>query len=56
MRFCSGVVLWLHENYSGFFSSYIRDGSLETGRHGGGSLSIYPPGGPCLLSLGKNFG
>ena len=38
------MVLWLHENYIGFFSSYVRDGSLERGRHGGGGLSNTPGG------------
>ena len=52
MRFCRGVVLWLHENYIGFFPSYIRDGSLETGRHGGGPCP-YTPRGPTTFDSGS---
>jgi hypothetical protein len=39
---CRGSMF--HENCIGFFSSYIRDGSLEEGRHGGGWPVQYPPG------------
>ena len=39
-----GVVLWLHENYIGFFLSYIRDGSLERGPAWGWVACPYTPG------------
>jgi|GEM_PF-3167992 len=44
----------LHENYIGFFSGYIRDGSLARPAPGVGGLSIYPPG--CSPFIIKLFG
>jgi hypothetical protein len=38
MRLCGGVVLWLHENYIGFFSSYIK----ETGPWNEAGMGVVP--------------
>ena len=51
MRKSGTVVLWLHENYIGFFTSYISEGSLERGPAWGGAPRPIPPVGRGLAPI-----